>query len=401
MSWARGIATVVEMNSHRGSGSLRERRPGAWEVRVALGADPVSGRSRVRSLTVHGDRKSAQIARARWAEEADRIRIRGHARAGLTVGDLLEDWLATDHSWRPSTLAGNRSAAGYVARDRLGSRVVTDVSPSVVRAVCAAWRDAGWKDPTIYARIRVLRSAISWAYSERILDMHPLDGMRSPPATGVRMHATLDQIRALLAHSRRDVQEATADLDGSGPGWARLHRAEQVQLMTELAADSGARRGELAALQLTDLVGDVLTISRGTSNEIVGPTKTNRVRRLTLSRTTAALWRDQVEVWRDRPIEEHFGPWLFSAVPDHSIRLTTGCLGHWFSALCHAAGHPDVTLHRLRHSVATFLVEQGDILAAQYRLGHRDAGTTLRTYSHVLPMTDNDAATTLERLLHP
>ena len=63
-------------------------------------------------MTVHGDRKVAQVARTRWAQEADRIRLRGHARAGLTVADLLEDWLVTDHGWRPSTLSGNRSAAG-------------------------------------------------------------------------------------------------------------------------------------------------------------------------------------------------------------------------------------------------------------------------------------------------
>ncbi len=121
-----------------------------------------------------------------------------------------------------------------------------------------------------------------------------------------------------------------------------------------MAADSGARRGELGALQLTDLEGDVLTISRGTSSEVVGPTKTNRIRRLTLSPTTAHLWWEQVQTWRKRQVDDHFGPWLFSASPDHSTRLTTGCLGHWFSRLCHHAGHPDVTLHRLRHSVATF-----------------------------------------------
>lgn len=149
------------------------------------------------------------------------------------------------------------------------------------------------------------------------------------------------------------------------------------------------------------LDGDVLTISRGTSNEVVGPTKTNRIRRLTLSPTTAQLWREKVDAWRERQVDDRLGPWLFSASPDHSTRLTTGCLGHWFAQLCHDAGHPDVTLYRLRHSVATFLVERGDILAAQYRLSHRDAGTTLRTYSHVLPMTDGQAATTLEHLLHP
>ena len=81
--------------------------------------------------------------------------------------------------------------------------------------------------------------------------------------------------------------------------------------------------------------------------------------------------------------------------------LSTSCLAHWFAELCTDAGHPDVTLHRLRHTVATTLVSQGDILQAQYRLGHRDAATTLRIYSHVMPLTDHDVAATLDALYRP
>jgi integrase len=57
-----------------------------------------------------------------------------------------------------------------------------------------------------------------------------------------------------------------------------------------------------------------------------------------------------------------------------------------------------VTLHRLRHTVATVLVSEGDILAAQSRLGHRDASTTLRIYSHALPLRDADTAARLDEL---
>ena len=53
---------------------MRQRRPGVWEVRVAVGPDPVSGRSRYRSVTVHGDRESAQADRERWAAKADLVR---------------------------------------------------------------------------------------------------------------------------------------------------------------------------------------------------------------------------------------------------------------------------------------------------------------------------------------
>ena len=62
---------------------------------------------------------------------------------------------------------------------------------------------------------------------------------------------------------------------------------------------------------------------------------------------------------------------------------------------CIEAGHPDVTLHRLRHTVATAVVS--DILQAQYRLGHRRRHP-LRIYRHVPPLTDADAAATLDRL---
>jgi integrase len=83
---------------------------------------------------------------------------------------------------------------------------------------------------------------------------------------------------------------------------------------------------------------------------------------------------------------------------DHTIRLTTSCAGHWFIELTAAAGNPDVTLHRLRHTVATVLVGRGDLLQAQHRLGHRDASTTLRIYAHALPLTDADAAEALDNL---
>jgi len=58
-----GTFVLWGMGCVRGGGSLRRRRPGVWEVRVALGPDPVSGRTLVRSVTVHGDRETAQAAK--------------------------------------------------------------------------------------------------------------------------------------------------------------------------------------------------------------------------------------------------------------------------------------------------------------------------------------------------
>ena len=86
------------------------------------------------------------------------------------------------------------------------------------------------------------------------------------------------------------------------------------------------------------------------------------------------------------------GPWVSSADAGHRRRLGAEVLSHRFNDIRDAAGVPTATLHRLRHSVATFLVSQGKILEAQDRLGHGDVSTTLREYSHALPGRDEVVA---------
>ena len=60
----------------------------------------------------------------------------------------------------------------------------------------------------------------------------------------------------------------------------------------------------------------------------------------------------------------------------------------------------DVHLHQLRHFAATQLIGGGtDVRTVAGRLGHRDASTTLRVYSHALPERDREAADALGRAL--
>ncbi|MHB8594546.1 MAG: tyrosine-type recombinase/integrase [Acidimicrobiales bacterium] len=383
-----------------GNGSLRARRPGVWEIRMAVGVDPVSGRTVQRSFVFHGDAVQAALRRDELAHEwAERRAIR-RATPFLTVGELLERWIGAHHDWRPATWIGARSNVKALRADHLAQRRVTTLTPEVVRAAMASWAAGGASVAVISGRFRVLRSALGWAHVERIVDVNPLSGMRGPTRPGTRLHLTHDEVIRLLATSERLVAEAVAVADETPHGWTRLHRVEQVRLLVRLAADSGARRGELVALRTGDLDGRVLTIERGVSAEQLGPTKTGPTRRLTLGRGTVELWEISVATWRERLARRAvFGDWLFSSEPTHQTRLTAGAAGHWFHDLCIAAEVPRGSLHRLRHSVATFLVGRGELLRAQQRLGHRDPSTTLRNYAHALPLEDEDVADDLDELL--
>jgi integrase len=62
-----------------------------------------------------------------------------------------------------------------------------------------------------------------------------------------------------------------------------------------------------------------------------------------------------------------------------------------------AIGMPAVTLHSLRHTHASMLINAGlDILTISRRLGHSSPTTTLNVYGHLIHGGDDRAAQIME-----
>ena len=51
-----------------------------------------------------------------------------------------------------------------------------------------------------------------------------------------------------------------------------------------------------------------------------------------------------------------------------------------------------VNPHAFRHSQASIILQDGDIVSASKRLGHAQTSTTLNLYGHLMPETDRAAA---------
>lgn len=386
------------MSDHQwGMGSMRERRPGVWEIRITAGTDPRTGNTHQKSVTFHGTEPEAVAYRTALSSARKARRSITRPAPQLTVESLLERWLAAEHPWKPSTRIGYVSNARHLTADRLAGNRVVDLTPHVVRTAFERWQTAGATPSVIAGRFRVLRSAISWAYDERIIDDHPLRNMRGPGRVEPRRPVRDEDLAALLRTAEARVLESLANDNGRRSTLIGRHRAEQDLLLVRMAADSGARRGELTALRFDDLDQRVLTISRSVSGDVITTPKSGRARSLTLGTATARLWQTLATEWQERTTGE-LGPWVFSPDTQHQRRLTAGALGHRFERLRNNAG-VTATLHQLRHNVATFLVARGDILAAQARLGHADAATTLREYAYALPLNDTNIADALDHHL--
>jgi integrase len=363
-----------------------------FEVRVVVGRNPATGRSVQRSFTVRGDAEHAEARRRELVTDYGVDLSVLHA-SGMTVGELLTRWFAAGHVWKPSTRIVYDSDVRALRSDPIASVRLCSLDPAVMHRVIGRWRATGVTVATVSSRFKTLSSALRWAVEQGILRAHPLAGLRHPPLPLPRLPLPLDDVERLLRAAAKQVAEARAV--GSVQ---RVFEAEQAELLVRLAADAGARRGELAALKVGDLDGRVLHICRNISGpSTVTTPKSHQYRSLTLGRATAELWHAHLERW---PAVARDRDWLFAPKPSRATFLQPRGLAARFERLRDFAGVPDASLHRLRHTVAVVLVTDGKLLAAQHRLGHRDLSTTLRHYGWAQAPDDTAIADHLDAVLN-
>lgn len=71
-----------------------------------------------------------------------------------------------------------------------------------------------------------------------------------------------------------------------------------------------------------------------------------------------------------------------------------------FKRIVRSLDIPDVTLHSLRHTHASLLIEQGThVKVLSERLGHSSVAFTMDTYAHLLPGLQEQAAEAIDRSL--
>jgi hypothetical protein len=145
--------TPVEGRSKRGTGSLRERSPGVWEIRVVVGFDPGNGRSCQRSFSVHGDAEYAQRRRRELVDlwGVSRVAITSEG-ARLTTADLLDRYRRAPHLWKPATMISHASVLKALVADPIGRRRLINLTAGDVRAAISRWQAEDLSVATVSGR---------------------------------------------------------------------------------------------------------------------------------------------------------------------------------------------------------------------------------------------------------
>jgi len=193
---------------------------------------------------------------------------------------------------------------------------------------------------------------------------------------------------------------------------ARESGLELVALYLWLAAITGARRGELCALQWAniDLEAQVVHVASGylvrAGQRLRKDTKTHQDRSLAVDRVTCELLREQKDRVAARLSGVGLGldpsAYVFSNDPAGVVPWNPDWATHKVSDLAEEAG-VKLNVKALRHYTASQLLAGGiDLRNTAARLGHGSGGaTTLRHYAEPVSEVDRRAAAYLAQLTAP
>lgn len=349
-----------------------------------LGTDPSTRRKRRVTRTVRGSRREAERVLAKLLVEVDERQVGG---GSGSVADLLTRWQErASGDWSPRTAEVYATSIRLHVLPHVGHVQVERLAVHDLDGLYAQLTRQGLAPATVRKVHTILRSALGQAVRWGWVSRNPAVDASPPKVKSKTLRPpTLDELRTLLAR---------AD-NGRDPDlgcWLRV------------AADTGARRGEVCALRWSDVnleTGEV-TISRALvhagSLVVEKGTKTDKPRKVAISTATVAALVSHRARWAERSLASGTAmpEWVFASrvkqgplrpesITQHFVRLRTG-LEH-------------VRLHDLRHYVATTLLGAGvDQRTVMGRLGHASLASLTR-YSHFLEAKDREAADTLGDLL--
>ena len=427
--------------------SIKKTGNNSYQITVSCGYDSAGKKIRRKTtykpelLTTKGNPKSeASIEKdvVAFAADFERKVLTGQYTAGHTMtfekyaGKYLTE--CAEETQAPRTLQSTRSAVaefidafGYMALENLTPLYLQEYVNSLLKRKKTGGSGATLSYSTVKRKAAVLSAMLSQAVRWNLLSTNPMARVQIKNQTtgsapqgpkcftqeqAEKFLLLLDNVQTYAYGSRSRIDTAGKIYQVSEYQSARTV-ALQLKFLFYLAMFTGCRRGELLALQWSDLDFDKGSVSISKSlcyadgKKIIKPTKTNHDRSISIPQIVLTLgkqWKHEQNLYRlsigSQWINEDnvFIRWNGDSMGlDTPYKAFHRILKHYNATRQQdEPALPLIPFHGLRHTAATLLIANGvNIRTVSGRLGHTNTSTTLNIYSHALEEFDRKASDVL------
>ena len=365
----------------KNEGTIYHRPNGTYRAQISLDGHRLSHTGKSHKECLDWNRKMrAQIDEGLTYEGAK-----------TTLKNFLEEWLLIkSNTVRPSTERQYRQITRDYIVPQLGKKELLKLRADQIQRLYNKHIADGASPRTVQLVHAVLRGSLNHAVNLGLLTRNPTNAV-IPPKPSPKEKRVLDenQIQTLLI-AANEVQ----------PEFLPLY---------QLAITTGMRLGELQGISWDDLDWDkgTLTINRQLkriSGEglVLTPPKTQAGRRtIKLGTSTWTILKEHRKAQLQRRLCSNPDGVDIGLVftQDSGAPYGPRQVQKAFKAILAAAGLPKMRFHDLRHTAATHMLANGiDLLTVSRRLGHSRASTTLDTYAHMVPGTQEKAAAVMDEI---
>ena len=254
----------------------------------------------------------------------------------------------------------------------IGDSLLVDVSPAMITKLLIDFQKAGYAHASAVKLYNILNGIFEMAFLDDSIPINPMMKVKRPaPRKDEQAHEeedkalTVEQLRCVLSNVAQEPLK-----------W---------QAYINLAADSGARRGELCGLQWRDVewTTGAVSIRRNLQytaqmGVYVTTPKNGKTRTVDVGAETLALLRQLREEQAGSCLSE----WVFSQ-DGNTEPMFPQTPTRYFRKFGEKYGIKGFHPHLLRHSSASIAITNGaDVVSVSERLGHSDTAVTLRMYAH-------------------
>lgn len=423
--------------------SIKERK-GSFQITVSCGRD-IYGKKLIETTTFTPDPTLTPKKKQRAVEEFAR-QFEADVKNGIaldgrktTLQQFTKRWLT---EYAPQRLQARTLHDYKIILDEkilpvLGHLKLSELRPATLNAAFVAMtkdgarkdgKKGGYSRSTIKKAQDVLSSVLHTAADWEIIDKNPMDKVRTVGeyASEKIEFFTTEQAATFLDYIEKPYKVKTKGhrrIDDTGKEYIvgdyerEKEIPEQLRVLFNLAIYGGLRKGELLALEWSDIdfENDTVSISKAVSvvgnEQITKEPKTKNSHRTVsiphfLTQRLRTLRKDRLKYRLSLGDYWQGAEWVFIQENGKQMSYSTPYSAFKDTIKRYNVGKapdkqlPSIPFHGLRHTSATLLIaSKQDLRTVSSRLGHAQASTTMNIYAHALKETDRKAVNALENML--